>query len=199
MAGQTWGPPGLANLALTLRTAAVMVLFLRGGKNRPARMESSREQRNCWGVREERNWSRRMLGCEQETGTRYSSRRRSVPCPGPGPGAVQVRSRPGGLVAQVDGTDASSIAVSGNTSAAAANGAAAVSSLSLCASSPLLSAPDVRIRLGRGRPLPVQPVLPPWQLGLGAKIIGPPCEIVMLPNPPAIQGLSVLLVFEATR
>lgn len=99
MAGQTWGLPGPASLALTLRTAAVVVVLFeeRGEKEARTDGEISRAAQLLWGVREERNWSRRMLGCEQETGTRYSSRRRSVPCPGPGPGAVQVRFRPGGL------------------------------------------------------------------------------------------------------
>lgn len=98
MAGQTWGLPGPASLALTLRTAAVVVLFEERGRKRGQNgwrdFESSAI---ALGSKRGKKLSRGMLGCEQETGTRYSSRRRSVPCPGPGPGAVQVRSRPGGL------------------------------------------------------------------------------------------------------
>ena len=120
MAGQTWGPPALEKLALTLRMAAVMFSYSMGGKAKKRTLESSAiagEKKKGW-LGEE--------GVGLRTGGGHeifvTSQDGSLSGSGSSSGPVQVQAPP--RVAQLDltGTDASSTTRSGSTSVAAQRG-----------------------------------------------------------------------------
>lgn len=95
MEGQTWGPPGLENLALTLRTAVVMIPSGRRGKKRPERIKGF--SRPAQLLERSRGEIERggALGCEQEIDGHeifVTSQVSSLS----GSGSRQVRSRPPG-------------------------------------------------------------------------------------------------------
>lgn len=122
MAGQTWGLPGPASLALTLRTAAVVVLFEGRGEKRGQNGWRDRESSAiALGSKRGKKLVEEDVGLRTGDGHEIFVTSQVGSLSGSGsrcsPGQVQARG-----VAQLDGTDASSIAVSGNTSAAATNG-----------------------------------------------------------------------------